>query len=297
MTNRAVAMLTFLLLLLAGCATPPTIATWSQDQGLQGERYLQPSAQLSSVFITLVTDIAEGECVATVELVSLANVNANANANSTTPLIFAHGFLREVARHRDWARHIASWGVPVYLVGLCPGGWERGGVNVFAKLLQKTADKSGAAQVIYGGFSAGGGASRHAALQDKRSVGYLGLDPVSRAIPNAPTTYPMFALFAPSSKCNANQVGANMFRDAIDAVLLEIENSTHCHFESPTNILCLAACGEPTSAADSQLLRDRIAGFSVAYLRWRAGLEAASPAMWRAALPGVKLLLPSSATK
>lgn len=295
MTNRAVATLIFLLLLLTGCATPPTIATWSQEPALQGGRYLQPSAQLSSVTITPITDIAEGECVATVELVSLAN--ANVNSISTTPLIFAHGFLREVARHRDWARHIASWGVPVYLVGLCPGGWERGGVNVFAKLLQKTAAKSAAVQVIYGGFSAGGGASRVAALQDKRSVGYLGLDPVSRAISSAPTTYPLFALFAPSGKCNAKQVGVNMFRNATDTVLLEIENSTHCHFESPTNILCLAACGEPTSAADSQLLRDRIAGFSVAYLRWRAGLDAAPPAMWRAALPGVKLLSPSSATK
>jgi hypothetical protein len=292
MMNRAIATLIFLLLLLVGCAAPPTIATWPQDTALQDERYLQPSAQLSSVTISPIADIAEGECVATVEFVSLPNTAA-----ATTPLIFAHGFLREVARHRDWARHIASWGVPVYLVGLCPGGWERGGVNVFAKLLQKTADKSGATQVIYGGFSAGGGASRFAALQDKRSVGYLGLDPVSRAISSAPTTYPLFALFAPSGKCNANQVGVNMFRDAPDALLLEIENTTHCHFESPTNILCLAACGEPTSATDSQLLRDRIAGFSVAYLRWRAGLDASSPAMWRAALPGVKLLSPSSAAK
>jgi hypothetical protein len=156
MMNRAIATLIFLLLLLVGCAAPPTIATWPQDTALQDERYLQPSAQLSSVTISPIADIAEGECVATVEFVSLPNTAA-----ATTPLIFAHGFLREVARHRDWARHIASWGVPVYLVGLCPGGWERGGVNVFAKLLQKTADKSGATQVIYGGFSAGLHDSRH----------------------------------------------------------------------------------------------------------------------------------------
>jgi hypothetical protein len=290
MTNRAIAAL--FLALLTGCAATPTIAPWSVDVSSLEARYLQPSPQLSAVIITPIADIAEGECVATVELVSLANVNS-----TTTPLIFAHGFLREVARHRDWARHVASWGVPVFLVGLCSGGWDRGGANVFAKLLQKTADKSGASKVIYGGFSAGGGASRIATIQDARAVGYLGLDPVSRAVSNTATTFPMFALFAPSGKCNANQVGVNMFRQAADAVYLEIENSTHCHFESPTNILCLAACGEPTSIADSQLLRDRIAGFSVAYLRWRAGLDDATPAMWRATLPGVKLLSSPIATK
>jgi len=292
MTIRIAAAPFFLI--LAGCACTPTIAPWAADTVAEESRYLRPSLQLSEVTITPITDIAEAEGVATVALVSLPDSTAT---STTTPLIFAHGFLREVARHRDWARHIASWGVPVYLVGLCAGGWERGGVNVFAKLLQKTADKSGAAQVIYGGFSAGGGASRYAASQDKRSVGYIGLDPVSRAIDNISPSYPMYALFAPSSKCNANQVGVNMFRDVADVVLLEIENTTHCHFEAPTNILCLAACGEPTSDADSQLLRDRIASYSVAYLRWRSGLDASSPAMWRAALPGVKLLFPAPAIK
>jgi hypothetical protein len=292
MSDRSTVLLLLSLILLTGCAATPSIATWPTNAALQEGRYLQASPALSSVTTTPIADIAEGECVATVELVSLPKASA-----STTPLIFAHGFLREVARHRDWARHVASWGVPVYLVGLCSGGWERGGANVFAKLLQKTADKSGATKVIYGGFSAGGGASRIATIQDARAVGYLGLDPVSRAVSTAATTFPMFALFAPSSKCNANQVGVNMFRQAADAIYLEIENSTHCHFESPSNILCLAACGEPTSIAGSHLLRDRIAGFSVAYLRWRAGLDVVEPAMWRAALPGVKLLSSSIATK
>ncbi len=292
MPNRFAAPLLLLILLLTGCASSPIIATWPTDATLQNARYLQPSAALSSVTVTPIADIAEGDCVATVEFFKLTQTS-----DSSTPLIFAHGFLREVARHRDWARHVASWGVPVYLVGLCSGGWERGGANVFAKLLQKTADKSGASKVIYGGFSAGGGASRIATIQDARAVGYLGLDPVSRAVSTMVTTFPMFALFAPSGKCNANQVGVNMFRQAADAVYLEIENSTHCHFESPSNILCLAACGEPTSIADSQLLRDRIAGFSVAYLRWRAGLDVVEPAMWRATLPGVKLLSSSIATK
>ena len=121
MTIRAITILS--LALLTGCAATPTIAPWS-DAAPEASRYLQPSPQLAAVTITPITDIAEGECAATVELVSLPN-------STTTPLIFAHGFLREVARHRDWARHIASWGVPVYLVGLCAGGWERGGVNVF----------------------------------------------------------------------------------------------------------------------------------------------------------------------
>ena len=302
MTIRIAAALFFLI--LAGCASTPTIAPWAVDTAAEESRYLRPSLQLSEVTITLITDVAEAECVATVALVSLPNSPAT---SSTTPLIFAHGYLREVARHHDWARHIASWGVPVYLVGLCSGGWERGGVNVFAKLLKKTADKSAASKVIYGGFSAGGGASRIAAAQDERTIGYLGLDPVSRiaANANAAPAYPMFALFAPSGKCNANQIGVNMFRQAADSVILEIENTTHCHFEAPSNFLCFAACGEPTTAADSQLLRDRIASYSVAYLRWRAGLDtsleagldAALPAMWRAALPGVKLLYPSPATK
>ena len=282
-----------LLTLLAGCASAPEIAVWSPQ--MEGSHYLARGSE--AVTITPITGIADTECVAAVELIAPARYSMTSKA---VPLIFAHGFLRENARHRDWATHVASWGVPVYLVGLCSGGWNRGGAAVFSRLLVRVADVSGAPRVMYRGFSAGGGASRLAALRDARTVGYLGLDPVGRLSPDAKNTesaFPMMALFAPKTSCNGQHVGVDMFRLHREAIALEIENTTHCHFESPSDLLCHAACGEPTTAAVSQLLRNRIASLSVSYLRWRAGLDAdalaasPTPAMWRMPLPGVRDLV------
>jgi hypothetical protein len=224
---------------------------------------------------------ARGDCHAIVE----RYLPRGHEAAARTPLVFAHGFLRGVANHRDHARHIASWGVPVYLVGHCSGGWTRpfegvagGGAAVLAQFMRQVADFSGAAAIVYGGFSAGGRASRIAALADPRTSGWLGLDPVDR-VPREPgsVAFPMYALFAPAQSCNAQQVGRGITRASIHGQSLEVTGTTHCHFEAPSNFLCHAACGEPGSGARNAELRARITVLATQFVRWRAGLEGRAP--------------------
>ncbi len=281
----------FAALALSGCASTPPLTElppWPPT----------PTALLAPgpwrvLEADLSTEVAaeRGDCRAVVERYA---PQGEAPAAST-PLVFAHGFLRDVAQHRDHARHWASWGVPVYLVGHCSGGWSRpaadvpgGGAGVLAGFMRQVADFSGAPSVVYGGFSAGGRAARIAALADPRTAGWLGLDPVDRlAREPGSVAFPMYALFAPAQSCNAHQVGGGVTRASTAGRSMEVAGSTHCHFESPSNLLCRAACGEPGDEARNRELRRRISTLALGFLRWRAGLDAQPPeALWSEA-PGV----------
>jgi hypothetical protein len=156
---------------------------------------------------------------------------------------------------------------------------------VLAQFMRQVADFSGAKAVVYGGFSAGGRASRMAALADTRTVGWLGLDPVDRVQREAGSVaFPMYALLAPAQSCNAQQMGGSLPRASKSGKSLEVVGTTHCHFESPSNLLCHAACGEPGSSERNEALRQRITWLATAFVRWRAGLDEAAPdAVWRAA--------------
>jgi hypothetical protein len=97
----------------------------------------------------------------------------------------------------------------------------------------------------------------------------------------------MAALFAPPQSCNAQQVGRRLTAASSEGQSLEVQGSTHCHFEWPSNLLCQAACGEPGDAARNTELRRRISTLALGFLRWRAGLDAQAPeALWRE-VPGV----------
>lgn len=282
-------------LALSACASAPPLQAWQPEgQAAAG----QPASfgvagpwRVQEADIGREVGAALGDCQAAVERY-LPQGDAPA---ATTPLVFAHGFLRDVAHHREHARHIASWGVPVYLVGHCSGGWTRrfegvagGGAGVLAGFMRQVADFSGAQAVVYGGFSAGGRASRLAALDDTRTVGWLGLDPVDRlAREPGSVPFPMYALFAPAQGCNAQQMGRGLTRASAQGRALEVLGSTHCHFESPSNLLCAAACGEPGDGERNAELRRRITTLATAFVRWRSGLDAQAPeALWREA-PGV----------
>jgi hypothetical protein len=277
---------------LTGCAAPPTIAPW--DARPAGKDFTQ-RGPFDGLRVTTLADLRDGTCEATVEHITPVS------PATTTPFIFAHGLLRGVHEHRDFAAHVASWGVPVYLVGLCSGGWSAGiqeGVARHARLLQQVAERSGAREVVYGGFSAGGNASRRASLADTRAIGYLGLDPVMREgfdELRAASPFPLYALFASPAGCNLNQIGVRIFRDVPRAMALEVEHTTHCHFESPSNWLCRLVCREPTREVDAQAIRARIAAYAVSYVRWRVGLDGPSdtpPGLWSSTQPGVKKLTP-----
>jgi pimeloyl-ACP methyl ester carboxylesterase len=272
-------------LLLAGCANVPPLAEWKTGT------VEHPFGRRGGWAVTE-KDVSEavsakvGDCKAVVEQYE---PQGDARASSI-PLVFAHGYLRDVANHRDHARHIASWGVPVYLVGHCSGGWSRnvegiagGGAGVLAQLMRQVADHAAAPSVVYGGFSAGGRASRIAALADPRSVGWLGLDPVDGAPKQKQVVgFPMYALFAPPQGCNAQQVGRAMTLASSSGMSLEVVGSTHCHFEAPSNFLCRAACTEPGGEERNAELRNRITLLATAWVRWRAGLDRNPPdALWR----------------
>ena len=189
------------VLLLAGCASAPPVAPWSGGAGSCDFRKPGPSLVRDEVLSESIK-VGSNDCRGVVERYR----PVVASTPLPIPLIFAHGLLRDVANHRDFARHLASWGASVYLVGHCSGGWlmrradiPGGGAGLLAEMMRQVAEASGAQQVVYGGFSAGGRASRMAAFADTRTVGWLGLDPVDRIAASAPTvSFPMYALFAPA---------------------------------------------------------------------------------------------------
>ncbi len=266
-----------LLAALSGCSTSPPVADWFPAAMVRGgidDFRLPGPVGINAITVTSIDGFEIGGCKATVEEYMPTPPTSN------PPLIFAHGFLRDVNNHHGLARHVASWGVPVYLVGHCSGGWSGDGAALFAKLLRAVADRQGVNGVIYGGFSAGGLAARMASVDDPGAVGFLGLDPVDRggmAKRASASTIPLFGLFAPPQGCNANQSGVGIFRGAPGAIALEVTGTTHCHFETPTNILCRAACGEPGTTSDNETLRQRITGLATAYVVWRAGAVVGQP--------------------
>jgi pimeloyl-ACP methyl ester carboxylesterase len=282
------------LTLTSGCSTTGVStgvpsSSWSTADNAPPERDYR-SLGTANVVREEIDGVAVDQCRA--EVVRHRPIQGG----SDVPLIFAHGFLRSVAQHEDFARHLASWGVTTYLVGLCSGGWNRDGAATYRALMVATADESRAAKVIYGGFSAGGFAAGLAALADMRSVGYLALDSVDRAAlaraVNADTVrIPVYGVFAPASRCNAQQVGARMFEKTAGAVALEVVGATHCHFEAPSNLLCSLACGDGANTAEDNTLRARILALATAYVRWRAGLDETAGAWWQPSA-GVLTALP-----
>lgn len=283
--HRATRMV-LVVMLLAGCASAPPITSWLADAG--SDEYQRPGPwQVRDELLSESIKIGSDDCRGVVERYQ----PAVAGLQPSIPLIFAHGFLRDVANHRDFARHLASWGVSVYLVGHCSGGWSKGranapseGARLLADMMRQVAEASGAQRVVYGGFSAGGRASRMAAFADTRTVGWLGLDPVDRIAAGVPpVSFPMYALFAPAQGCNAQQLGRTLSRSSVAGKAFEVSGTTHCHFEAPTDILCRAACGEPGTAAQNHMLRQRIFALATAFVRWRAELGGDQAAMaWQA---------------
>ncbi len=272
--------LTSAVLVVSGCATAPLAQNLSAIDAVQG---ISPERDFRSdgpakVERGEIADIAVGDCKADVVRYRPRGVSGD------TPLIFAHGFLRSVGQHDDFARRAASWGITTYLVGLCAGGWNRAAAGTYRDLLRATADESGAAKVIYGGFSAGGLAAGLAAVEDSRAVGYLSLDGVDRTLlarelgQHADRLKP-YGVFARPSRCNAQQVGSRAFATA-GAVALEIAGATHCHFEAPTNLLCSLACGDAASTEEDSWFRGRVLAMATAYLRWRAGIDASPDPWW-----------------
>ncbi|MEI6026603.1 MAG: alpha/beta fold hydrolase [Betaproteobacteria bacterium] len=129
-------------------------------------------------------------------------------------------------------------------------------------------------RVMLVGFSAGGLSSLLAA-HTPGVVGYVGLDPFDRTLPDEAERLGLAAaarlrteallLRAPPSRCNAEAVAAP-WATALPALWRDelIASASHCDFESPTDWVCRLACGN-TNPGHQQRVRQ---GLLEAAARW-----------------------------
>jgi pimeloyl-ACP methyl ester carboxylesterase len=131
-------------------------------------------------------------------------------------------------------------------------------------------------RVMLVGFSAGGLSSLLAA-DTPGVVGFVGLDPFDRTMPDEAERLGLAAaaglrteallLRAPPSRCNADAVAAPwaavlpmLWRDEV------IAGASHCDFESPTDWMCRLACGE-TDPARQQRVRQALLDAAARWMR------------------------------
>jgi dienelactone hydrolase len=129
-------------------------------------------------------------------------------------------------------------------------------------------------RVMLVGFSAGGLSSLLAA-HTPGVVGYVGLDPFDRTLPDEAERLGLAAarslrteallLRAPPSRCNAEAVAAP-WAGALQALWRDelIAGASHCDFESPTDWMCRLACGHTDPARQQQVRQ----GLLDAAARW-----------------------------
>lgn len=130
--------------------------------------------------------------------------------------------------------------------------------------------------VMLVGFSAGGLSSLLAA-DTPGVVGYVGLDPFDRSMPDEAERLGLAAagrlrteallLRAPPSSCNAEAVAA-AWATALPALWGDelITGASHCDFESPTDWMCRLACGH-TDPARQQRVRQALLEAAARWMR------------------------------
>ena len=192
--------------------------------------------------------------------------------------ILTHGFTRSHTTMGEHAQALAARGVlaitpdmPCTFDFRCNASAIAGLVN----LLRNTDTFGGSAQrIMLVGFSAGGLSSLLAA-DTPGVVGFVGLDPFDRVLPNETEragitaskrlTTEALLLRAPASSCNAKAVAApwgsemkTLWRDEL------IDGASHCDFEAPSDWKCRLACGDTDPARQLQVRQ----GILDAAARW-----------------------------
>jgi dienelactone hydrolase len=192
--------------------------------------------------------------------------------------ILTHGFTRSRSTMGEHAQALAARGIlaitpdmPCTFDFRCNASAIAGLVN----LLRNTDTFGGSSQrIMLVGFSAGGLSSLLAA-DTPGVVGYVGLDPFDRVLPNETERAGIMAsrnltteallLRAPPSRCNANAVAAPwgtelkaLWRDDL------IAGASHCDFEAPSDWKCRLACGDTDPARQLQVRQ----GLLDAAARW-----------------------------
>jgi pimeloyl-ACP methyl ester carboxylesterase len=249
---------------LAACA-PAAVRSAPDDFALPAS---EPSLAVAGSFATVV---AEGYLRSSFGCELRYELHLPAEWDGGTTVLLAHGFLRDLRTMRGWAAHLSSHGVATAVVSLCnstpfAGRHDRNAVDLraLADLLQP-ADGA----VLYAGFSAGGLAALLAAVDDPRTVAFLGLDAVDSGGLAARSTglaAPALFLLAEPGACNAEGNMAPVAATIASARSIRIPFATHCHFEDPYALLCERLCGrvEPREAADA--IRTTIRSLATAWV-------------------------------
>jgi len=181
--------------------------------------------------------------------------------------ILIHGFTRSRTTMGEHAQALAARGVLVLTPDMpCTFDFRcnASAITEMVSLLRNTSTfGSGNQRVMLVGFSAGGLSSLLAA-DTPGVVGFVGLDPFDRVLPNETEragitasrklTTEALLLRAPASSCNAKAVAAPwgaelkaLWRDEL------IAGASHCDFEAPSDWKCRLACGDTDPARQLQV--------------------------------------------
>ena len=200
-------------------------------------------------------------------------------------LVFAHGMERRREQMLDWARHYASWGIPVAAVDLChctllDTDHEQNGFDM-VDLARFLTD----GPVIYEGHSSGGTAAFVAAANDTGVLAMFGLDAtemygiVAGVIDDV--IVPAYGLAASPGVCNFNNNTIELYQAAARGRILRVTEADHCDFERPTGPLCTIPCGAGTNELfTDEEIQAAMLGMSTAFLVWQAGIDTSGELWW-----------------
>jgi dienelactone hydrolase len=164
-------------------------------------------------------------------------------------VVVAHGFLRSKARMADLSRALAAAGMIAAAVDFCnarpwDGAHWRNGLDLW-RVGRSLSD----GPVLYVGFSAGVLAALVAARHDRHAVAVIALDPVEHQDLGAHMAgwldLPLLGLTGDASPCNAGGSGRRLLAAGRQVRVEQVEGAGHCDFESPSDGLCEALCGQP----------------------------------------------------
>jgi dienelactone hydrolase len=199
-------------------------------------------------------------------------------------VILSHGFTRSRRTLANHAQSLAMAGVLAITPDLpCTFDFRCNGRALAALVAALRAGGTWGPpveRVVLVGFSAGGLSSLLAA-EAPGVVGYVGLDPFDRVMPDEPAHLGLTAagtlateallLRAPPSRCNAEAVAApwatalpRLWRDEL------IAGASHCDFESPSDWICRLACGD-TDPARQQRVRQALLDAAARWLPMEVG--------------------------
>ena len=210
-------------------------------------------------------------------------------------VILGHGFMRSKQRMARLARHLASWGLPVVNLEFCNSKFWAGNHGLNAADMVAVAKKMDIGKVIYVGFSAGGLAAFLATNLDNKTLAFLGLDMVDNKgigkekAPNL--TVPVYGLIAAPSACNAYNNGTESYALSPHSNVIEVTDSTHCHFEFPVDGKCSLVCGKGEKRFSREIIQQTILGMTTAFLLWHAGLDPNGETWWSEGQPNYLTLM------